>query len=308
MRELHERLNALGHRLAHEGTDVYDAATVAFVESFQRSRGLPLTGVVDATTWERLDEARWLLGQRLLYVTAPRLRGDDVAELQVRLAQLGFDPGRIDGIFGPLLDAALRDFQRNRDLDTSGVLSKATLQELSRVRTAHARRSLVSDARDMAGFTSTTGEVLICGAGPVLDDLAASLLDTPTVHVLAGSPHEVAADFANHHDIALVLSIQPLASIDGVHLHYWASYRSHSRRGELLASSLAATLAQLPESPRVEVTGMALPILRETAMTTVHLEHGILSDQEQSQAIAALKDGVLGVIHRDEGEIPPRIA
>ena len=29
------------------------------------------------------------------------LRGDDVAELQVRLAQLGFNPGRIDGIFGP---------------------------------------------------------------------------------------------------------------------------------------------------------------------------------------------------------------
>ena len=308
MRELHERLSALGHRLAHEGADVYDAATVAFVESFQRSRGLPLTGVVDATTWERLDEARWLLGQRLLYLTSPRLRGDDVAELQVRLAQLGFDPGRIDGIFGPLLDAAVRDFQRNRDLDASGALSKVTLQELSRVRTAHARRSLVTDARDTAGFTSTTGEVLICGAGRVLDEVAASLLESATVHVLADTPHEVAADFANHHDIALVLSIQHLASIDGVHLHYWASYRSHSRRGELLASSLAATLAQLPDGPRVEVTGMALPILRETAMTTVHIEHGTLSDQEESHVIDAVKVIALGVIHREGGEIPPGIA
>ena len=34
-------------------------------------------------------------------LTAPNLRGEDVAELQRILARLGFDCGRVDGIFGP---------------------------------------------------------------------------------------------------------------------------------------------------------------------------------------------------------------
>ena len=34
-------------------------------------------------------------------LTAPNLRGEDVAELQRILARLGFDCGRVDGIYGP---------------------------------------------------------------------------------------------------------------------------------------------------------------------------------------------------------------
>jgi len=48
-----------------------------------------------------------------------QLRGDDVAELQVRLAQFGFNPGRIDGIFGVLTEEALNEFQRNCALEVS---------------------------------------------------------------------------------------------------------------------------------------------------------------------------------------------
>ena len=47
------------------------------------------------------------LGDRFLYLVAPMLRGDDVAELQQRLSALGFDSGRVDGIFGDLTSAAL---------------------------------------------------------------------------------------------------------------------------------------------------------------------------------------------------------
>ena len=48
-----------------------------------------------------LIEAGWRLGDRLLVLAAPQLRGDDVTELQDALNQLGFDCGRPDGIFGP---------------------------------------------------------------------------------------------------------------------------------------------------------------------------------------------------------------
>jgi N-acetylmuramoyl-L-alanine amidase len=299
VRELNELLGALTLRPTDVANDVFDVATVALVEAFQRSRGLPLTGVVDTTTWERLSEARWQLGARLLYLTRPYLRGDDVAELQVLLAQLGFNPGRIDGIFGPQLDSALSEFQRNCALDSSGALTKATLQELTRVRTIHASRSLVNDARDLAGFDPlSTGSIVLCGESPLLSGLARSIGDSPAIHVLTGSSHQESSDFANSHNVTLVLSFQSLAQVGGVHLHYWASYHSHSRRGELVASAFASALALLPEGPRVEVTGMALPILRETRMTTVHIEHGDLSEQVLHLVITALEGVVEQVIHR----------
>jgi N-acetylmuramoyl-L-alanine amidase len=300
VRELKERLSALS--LSPNLIDhVFDAETVALVEAFQRSRGLPLTGVVDLTTWERLEEARWQLGQRLLYLTRPQLRGDDVAELQVLLAQLGFNPGRIDGIFGTVSSGALCEFQRNCALEPCGTLTKASLLALRRVRATSANRSLVTDARDLAGFDPLRiGSVLLCGEGPMVQGLARSLGDADLVRVLLDTTQEEAAYAANTHDVALVLSFQTLEHVDGIHLHYWANYRSHSHRGEILASSLASFLAHLPDVPRVEVTGMALPILRETSMTTIHVEHGNISEQVLHQVITALEGVVEQVIHRFE--------
>jgi N-acetylmuramoyl-L-alanine amidase len=301
VRELKDRLAAIDLAPTRVPTDVFDAETVAYVEAFQRSRGLPITGEVDATTFERLAEAGWQLGQRLLYLSRPLLRGDDVAELQVRLAQLGFNPGRIDGIFGTLTAEALCEFQRNCALEPSETLTKATLQALRRLSATTATRSLVTDARDLAGFNPMTGgAVLLCGDGPLVTALAVALEKEDLVSSLIGDTQERAAQLANDHDVALVLSFQTLEHVEGLHLHYWASYRSHSHRGELLASSLASFLAHLPNVPRVEVTGMALPILRETKMTTIHIEHGGLAEQVLHQAVTAFEGLVGQVIHSSE--------
>jgi Putative peptidoglycan binding domain len=300
VRELKERLGAIAFVPTHDN-DVFDDETVAFVESFQRSRGLPLTGVVDAVTYERLGEASWQLGQRLLYATKPMLRGDDVAELQVLLAQLGFNPGRIDGIFGVNTAVALGEFQRNCALEESATLTKETLLTLRRVRATNAVKSLVTDARDLAGIDPlASGSVLLCGDGPLLEGLVHHYEGNESILVSPETSQETSALSANTHDVALVLSFQTLNHVDGIHLHYWASYRNHSHRGEVLASTLASVFAHQPEVPRVEVTGMALPILRETKMTTVHIEHGDLSEQVLHQAITAF-EGVVGqVIHSSE--------
>jgi hypothetical protein len=300
VRELKERLGAIAF-LPTNDNDVFDDETVAFVESFQRSRGLPLTGVVDAVTYERLGEASWQLGQRLLYATKPMLRGDDVAELQVLLAQLGFNPGRIDGIFGVNTAVALGEFQRNCALEESATLTKETLLTLRRVRATNAVKSLVTDARDLAGIDPlASGSVLLCGDGPLLEGLVHHYEGNESILVSPETSQETSALSANTHDVALVLSFQTLNHVDGIHLHYWASYRNHSHRGEVLASTLASVFAHQPEVPRVEVTGMALPILRETKMTTVHIEHGDLSEQVLHQAITAF-EGVVGqVIHSSE--------
>ena len=68
-----------------------------------------------------LVEAGYRLGDRSLYLHSPMMRGDDVADLQLRLGGLGFDAGRIDGVFGPDSARALLDFQRNTGLATDGI-------------------------------------------------------------------------------------------------------------------------------------------------------------------------------------------
>lgn len=277
----------------------FGVGTATMVQEFQRTRGLPITGDVDATTWSSLVEAGWLLGRRLLFLATPFLRGDDVAELQIRLAQLGFNPGRIDGIFGTVLEGALREFQRNLGLEASGTLTRATLLDLLRMTSIASNRSLVTEARDGAGFDAEiAGPLVVCGAGALVELVAQSMDKDFDVHVVREASPEEVAHFANECRATLVLSFNALKDLNGVHVHYWASYDSHSRRGDRLGGLIAAQLAQSVTIPRVEVTGMALPILRETQMTTLHIEHGNPSDQVLREMAREIARVVATVFHR----------
>jgi len=73
------------------------------------------------------------LGTRTLRCTTGHtmLRGDDVLAVQARLIALGFDPGRADGVYGPLTVAAVTAFQKAKGLETDGVvgpITRATLE------------------------------------------------------------------------------------------------------------------------------------------------------------------------------------
>lgn len=279
--------------------DRYGDETVVLVEAFQRARGLVITGEVDELTWSRLMEAGWRIGQRLLFLAHPFQRGDDVAELQVRLAQLGFDPGRIDGIFGPLLEHALCDFQRNCGVEVSGTLTRTTLLELLRVTPSSTARNLVNEARDRAGFREGgTGPVVLCGSSPLRPIVESSLRAHHDVVALDTSVVGVIVSFANENNAKLVISLEQLEQLEGVHLHYWASYRSFSRQGEALASAIASALASSNVALRVELTGMALPLLRETKMTTLHIEHGDNTESNLRGLADALSTVLDDVIHR----------
>lgn len=39
------------------------------------------------------------------------MRGDDVSTLQERLIQMGFNCGRVDGVYGVKTEAAVKEFQ-----------------------------------------------------------------------------------------------------------------------------------------------------------------------------------------------------
>ena len=59
-------LNRLGHLTSTP--IVFDDGVETAVRAFQQARGLTVTGIVNSVTLRALDEARWKLGDRSLYL------------------------------------------------------------------------------------------------------------------------------------------------------------------------------------------------------------------------------------------------
>ena len=113
--------------------DLFDDTCDLAVRHFQQARGLTVDGMVGPGTWTSLEEAAWQLGDRVLDLASPPLRGDDVTVLQHRLLQLGFAVGRVDGFFGPVTSAALAEFQSNMGLPADGVAGPSVFKALERL-------------------------------------------------------------------------------------------------------------------------------------------------------------------------------
>jgi N-acetylmuramoyl-L-alanine amidase len=141
--EIRDRLGRLGllvgevpgheHRV-DPSHDCFDDSVDRAVRSFQQERGLTVDGVVGPQTFRRLEEARWSLGDRVLsYSPGHLVTGDDVHALQQRLSGLGFDLGRVDGVFGVATDSALREFQRSVGVDPDGTCGPSTFRAMARL-------------------------------------------------------------------------------------------------------------------------------------------------------------------------------
>jgi peptidoglycan hydrolase-like protein with peptidoglycan-binding domain len=58
------------------------------------------------------------------------MKGQEVEQLQTKLKELGFNPGNIDGDFGPGTEAAVINFQKSRGLIPDGIVGQVTLGQL----------------------------------------------------------------------------------------------------------------------------------------------------------------------------------
>jgi N-acetylmuramoyl-L-alanine amidase len=272
------RLAALGH--GSDAPDPDGAHLRVALQAFQRERGLAISGTLDAETWRRLIEAGWRLGDRLLYLDRPLQRGDDVASLQESLALLGFNPGRIDGIFGVLTERALAEFQRDCGLDSSGVLASSTLLQLARLGPPAPDRRPVTETRGVDAMLGPARRVVVVtGEHPFAGALRAAL--APSLRVVVGPVGDGhgAAALANAEHAGLLISVA--AGPHELALHYFASYRSHSTEGRELVEAVAHRARA--DGLTVVVDGMAVPALRESVMPAVAVEIGSVSPNLHSR-------------------------
>lgn len=224
------------------------------------------------------------------------LRGDDVAELQRRLATLGFDAGRVDGIFGDDTAHALTDFQRNAGLTVDGIVGRTTIAELLRLQPRRAGPELVTGLRErerlrqrprtLSGRVIAIGETGGLGAAlsvvaKVLEAEGAAVVSLlhPDGSRLAAEANQVGAE------VLVVVVVDP--STPGCRTAYYAGYRYESAGGRRLAELIQECVCAGVGVPDRGVSGMTLPVLRETRMPAVVCElgpAGVLVSQAPSLA------------------------
>ncbi len=245
------------------------------------------------------------MGDRFLYRRTPMLRGDDVAELQQRLCTLGFDTGRVDGIFG---DATVRALGR--------VPAQRRPARRRDRRRCHPRGA--HEAREPPPRRPSSSRR--CGPGPPLRDAPPTLRGR---HVAVGEsgglgsvtgalrrrltwggirvtelhhPDDaVQAKEANELEVDVFVGLRLNPSTSGCRTAFWSGTHDESPGGRRLAELVQAGLPEALGVADAGVHGMSVPLLRETRMPAVLIEVGpARAVVEGTPALAAALAAALG--------------
>lgn len=122
VRTLQHLLRARKHNVAVDGD--FGPKTDAAVRAFQKKSKLSVDGVVGPNTWAAL------IVNVKLGSTGDAVRG---VQEEFQFRNLSGDPAngpQIDGIFGPITDAAVRAFQEALELAVDGIVGPVTWRAL----------------------------------------------------------------------------------------------------------------------------------------------------------------------------------
>lgn len=288
--ELRRRLALLGHSTDSDPRDHYGSATSSAVAEFQETRGLDPSGACDQATWTALIESEHQLGDRLLCLRSPMIRGEDVADLQLRLGTLGFDSGRVDGIFGASTQAAVGEFQRNSGIVFDEVCGPDTVAALKRLE-GRAGSSTIASVRERVTLLASDHDLstlrIVIGSphlGDLLSSRIAALLapHCAEIAIVDGDPSTQAAA-ANDFGADLFLGLE-YTTTEEIEVRYFSVPGFESYGGRSLAEAI---VVELPATGLAVARGMRLPILRETRPPAVSLRLGHGLDAPQHRELVA---------------------
>ncbi|GAC1696072.1 MAG: hypothetical protein NVS9B6_02640 [Candidatus Limnocylindrales bacterium] len=126
-------LGRMSQATVRAGVGQFGPRTMAAVRAFQEDNGLPVTGYYGPLTAAALTRALSSLGAADDVVLVFGDRSSAITELQRDLGRLGY-LGTISGYFGPATRDAVRRFQRDHGIPTTGNYGPLTRAEMRRAR------------------------------------------------------------------------------------------------------------------------------------------------------------------------------
>jgi N-acetylmuramoyl-L-alanine amidase len=270
------------------------------IRSFQQARGLDVTGFVDAVTARALEEARWKLGDRSLYLQEPPLmHGDDIAALQSRLTEMGFDCGRVDGIYGPRTEMAVKDFQKSVGATIDGRCGPATiiaLIRLTKIVSGGVPSTLRQNAVQQSRGPALANKVIVLnpdGADQLVYDVAVRtegrlLALGASVFLTRGAKNNPAENeritFSNKSaaDLMISLNVDSYANEEahGAATYFYGSdaHGVHSIVGERFASLVQREICARTDLTNCRTHAKTWDLLRMTTAPTVRIDLGYVSN------------------------------
>ena len=302
--QLTDYLFRLGYLPAAKNS--FDDAVTQAVKAFQQARGLTISGIVDAITLRSLEEARWKLGDRTLSLVEPPMRGDDVAHLQSQLSEMGFNCGRVDGIFGPQTESALKEFQKSVGVKVDGQCGPATVMSMMRLMkivSGGAPIQLRDEVNRTGKGPALAGKVIVLDpAGlPEIFDLAQRLEGRlialginvfMTRNAQTNPSEQERIESANNSTPDLVISLRqdeyPNETAHGVATYYYGSesHGIHSIVGERFANLVQREICARTDLLNCRTHAKTWDILRLTKSPTVRIDLGYHSNPGDSKKIA----------------------
>lgn len=202
------------------------------------------------------------------------------------LGRLGFDSGRVDGIFGPTTAKALNDFQSNCGVTVDGVCGPDTARTLNALCDKSGSGPGVALIRERERLRDRPGSIgsrrivvgHFGGLSVVNRDVTSALRSRGASVLTLDEPDAVAqAERANRFEAHVYLGFEASPEPTATAVYYYRVPSFESPTGLALAKLVAAGLSTGPFG-EVSVHGMRLPILRETRMPAVLVVFGAVRD------------------------------
>ena len=266
------------------------------IRSFQQARGLSVTGLVDEVTARALEEAQWKLGDRSLNLQEPPLmHGDDIAALQSRLTEMGFDCGRVDGIYGPRTELAVKDFQKSVGATVDGKCGPATiiaLIRLTKIVSGGAPSVLRESANQKNRGTALANKTIVLnpdGDDPLVYDVAVRtegrlLALGASVFLTRGEKNNPSESeriaFSNNSNADLMISLHEDSykneNAHGAATYFYGSeaHGVHSIVGERFASLVQREICARTDFANCRTHAMTWDLLRLTKAPAVRIDLG----------------------------------
>jgi N-acetylmuramoyl-L-alanine amidase len=227
------------------------------------------------------------------------MHGDDIATLQSRLTEMGFDCGRVDGIYGPRTETAVKDFQKSVGATIDGKCGPATiiaLIRLTKIVSGGVPSTLRQNAVQQSRGPALANKVIVLnpdGADQLVYDVAVRtegrlLALGASVFLTRGAtnnPSEAERiSFSNKSAADLMISLNvdsyPNEKAHGAATYFYGSdaHGVHSIVGERFASLVQREICARTDLTNCRTHAKTWDLLRMTMAPTVRIDLGYVSN------------------------------